>query len=63
MMGSNVVVLVRSVLNHWHQIKKEFGLESMEVIEEVFEYEASIVFDETENRLQTIKAVMVATLA
>ncbi len=45
------------------QIKEEFGLESMEVTEEVFESEASIVFDEAENRLHTIKAVMVATLA
>jgi len=41
---------------------KKFGLESMEVTEEVFESEASIVFDEAENRLHTIKAVMVATL-
>ena len=44
------------------QIKEEFGLESMEVTEEVFESEASVVFDEAENRLHTIKAVMVATL-
>jgi ornithine carbamoyltransferase len=34
----------------------------MEVTEEVFESEASIVFDQAENRLHTIKAVMVATL-
>ena len=39
-----------------------FGLESMEVTEEVFESPASIVFDEAENRVHTIKAVMVATL-
>ena len=44
------------------QIKEEFGLDSMEVTEEVFESDASIVFDEAENRLHTIKAVMVATL-
>lgn len=44
------------------QIKEEFGLESMEVTEAVFESDASIVFDEAENRLHTIKAVMVATL-
>ena len=44
------------------QIYQKFGLESMEVTEEVFESEASIVFDEAENRLHTIKAVMVATL-
>ena len=43
-------------------IYKKFRLESMEVTEEVFESEASIVFDEAENRLHTIKAVMVATL-
>lgn len=44
------------------QIKDEFGLESMEVTEEVFESEASIVFDQAENRMHTIKAVLVATL-
>jgi ornithine carbamoyltransferase len=43
-------------------IYKKFGIESMEVTEEVFESEASIVFDEAENRMHTIKAVMVATL-
>lgn len=40
----------------------KFGIKSMEVTEEVFESPASIVFDEAENRLHTIKAVMVATL-
>ncbi len=44
------------------EIYKKFGLESMEVSEEVFESEASIVFDEAENRMHTIKAVLVATL-
>jgi ornithine carbamoyltransferase len=44
------------------EIYQKFGLEAMEVIEEVFESPASIVFDETENRIHTIKAVMVATL-
>lgn len=39
-----------------------YGLEGMEVTEDVFESGASIVFDEAENRLHTIKAVMVATL-
>jgi len=39
------------------------GLEALEVTEEVFESQASIVFDEAENRLHTIKALMVATLA
>jgi ornithine carbamoyltransferase len=43
-------------------IYQKFGLESMEVTEEVFESEASIAFDEAENRIHTIKAVMVATL-
>ena len=44
------------------EIYEKFGIEAMEVTEEVFESEASIVFDEAENRLHTIKAVMVATL-
>ena len=43
-------------------IYQKFGIEAMEVTEEVFESDASIVFDEAENRLHTIKAVMVATL-
>jgi ornithine carbamoyltransferase len=43
-------------------IYQKFGLEAMEVTEEVFESGASIVFDEAENRIHTIKAVMVATL-
>ena len=41
---------------------KKFGLEAMEVTEDEFESDASIVFDEAENRMHTIKAVMVATL-
>lgn len=44
------------------EIYQKFGLESMEVTEEVFESGASIVFDEAENRVHTIKAVMVATV-
>ena len=44
------------------EIYQKFGLEAMEVTEEVFESEASVVFDQAENRLHTIKAVMVATL-
>ena len=43
-------------------IYQKFGLEAMEVTEEVFESRASVVFDEAENRIHTIKAVMVATL-
>jgi len=44
------------------EIYQKFGLESMEVTEDVFESQASIVFDQAENRVHTIKAVMVATL-
>ena len=44
------------------EIYQKFGLEAMEVTEDVFESDMSIVFDEAENRLHTIKAVMVATL-
>ncbi len=44
------------------EIYQKFGLDGLEVTDEVFESEASIVFDEAENRLHTIKAVMVATL-
>jgi len=43
-------------------IYQKFGLDGMEVTEDVFESPASIVFDQAENRLHTIKAVMVATL-
>jgi len=45
------------------RIYEKFGIEAMEVTDEVFESKASIVFDEAENRMHTIKAVMVATLA
>ena len=44
------------------QIYEKFGLTEMEVSDEVFESENSIVFDEAENRMHTIKAVMLATL-
>jgi ornithine carbamoyltransferase len=44
------------------EIFRKFGLDGMEVTEDVFESERSIVFDEAENRMHTIKAVMVATL-
>ena len=43
-------------------VHAKFGLDGVEVTEEVFESPASIVFDEAENRMHTIKAVMVATL-
>ncbi|MCK4921044.1 MAG: ornithine carbamoyltransferase [Bacteroidales bacterium] len=44
------------------EIYQKFGIEAMEVNDEVFESEHSIVFDQSENRMHTIKAVMVATL-
>jgi len=44
------------------EIYQKYGLDGMEVTDEVFESKHSIVFDEAENRLHTIKAVMVATL-
>ncbi len=45
------------------EIFEKFGIDCMEVTDEVFESDASIVFDEAENRMHTIKAVMAATLA
>ena len=45
------------------QVFKNFGLECMEVTDEVFQCDRSIVFDEAENRMHTIKAVMAATLS
>lgn len=44
-------------------IKKRFGIDCMEVTEDVFESPASIVFDQAENRMHTIKAILVATIA
>ena len=44
------------------QISEKYGLDAMEVTDEVFESSQSIVFDEAENRMHTIKAVMAATL-
>jgi ornithine carbamoyltransferase len=44
------------------EIFQTYGLDGLEVTDDVFESEASIVFDQAENRLHTIKAVMVATL-
>lgn len=44
------------------QIFQRYCIESMEVTEEVFESEASVVFDQAENRMHTIKAILVATL-
>ncbi len=45
------------------EVFQKFGLDGIEVTEDVFESEHSIVFDQAENRLHTIKAVMVATLS
>lgn len=44
------------------EIEQQYGLKGLEVTEEVFESPCSVVFDEAENRMHTIKAVMVATL-
>ena len=44
------------------KIFEKFGLKEMEVTDEIFESKHSVVFDEAENRMHTIKAVMVATL-
>jgi ornithine carbamoyltransferase len=43
-------------------IGDKYGLDALEVTDEVFESSASIVFDQAENRLHSIKAVMIATL-
>ncbi len=44
------------------KISEKFGIDAMEVTDEVFESKQSVVFDEAENRMHTIKAVMAATL-
>jgi ornithine carbamoyltransferase len=44
------------------EVYQKFGLEGLEVTEEVFESDNSVVFDQAENRLHTIKALLVATL-
>ncbi len=43
-------------------MEKRFGINCMEVTEEVFESSASIVFDQAENRMHSIKAILVATI-
>jgi ornithine carbamoyltransferase len=45
------------------EIGDKFGITAMEVTDEVFESPQSVVFDEAENRMHTIKAVMAATLS
>jgi len=44
------------------ELYEKFAMEGLEVAEEVFESDASIVFDQAENRMHTIKALLVATL-
>jgi len=44
------------------EARDKYGLSEMEVTDEVFESEASVVFDQAENRMHTIKALLVATL-
>jgi ornithine carbamoyltransferase len=44
------------------EISKKYGINEMEVTDEVFESSQSVVFDEAENRMHTIKAVMCALL-
>ena len=69
-MTGNDKVLFEHCLPAFHDLKtkvgkdiyEKFGLTSMEVTDEVFESKHSVVFDEAENRMHTIKAVMVATL-
>ncbi len=66
--GSNAIFM--HCLPAFHDLKtkigrevyKKFGMSELEVTDEVFESEQSVVFDEAENRMHTIKAVMVATL-
>lgn len=45
------------------KLQKDFGIDCMEVTDDVFESQASIVFDQAENRMHTIKAILVATIA
>ena len=44
------------------KVFQKFGLDGLEVTEDVFESDQSVVFDQAENRLHTIKAILVATL-
>jgi ornithine carbamoyltransferase len=44
------------------EVHEQFGLKELEVTDDVFESDASVVFDQAENRMHTIKALMVATL-
>ena len=55
-------VVPRSENKDWKEIHDRYGLDEMEVTDEVFESAQSRVFEEAENRMHTIKAVMAATL-
>ena len=44
------------------EIFEKYGIDGLEVTNDVFESERSIVFDQAENRMHTIKAIMVATI-
>jgi ornithine carbamoyltransferase len=44
------------------EVYEKFGLSELEVTDEVFESDRSVVFDEAENRMHTIKAIMYATM-
>lgn len=44
------------------EMAEKFGITEMEVTDEVFESKQSVVFDEAENRMHTIKAIMAATI-
>ena len=50
------------VVNLINEVYEKFGLKELEVTDEVFESAQSVVFQEAENRMHTIKAVMAATL-
>jgi ornithine carbamoyltransferase len=45
------------------RVFQQYGLDALEVTDEVFESRASIVFDQSENRMHTVKAILQATLA
>jgi ornithine carbamoyltransferase len=52
-----------SQIGHGAQVDQKFGVAAVEVSDAVFESKASIVFDQAENRMHTIKAILVSTLA
>ena len=61
--GRNIALIFEKASTRTRsQLYERRGLAALEVTDEVFESPASIVFDEAENRMHTIKAVMVATL-